>query len=103
MSVEPHLFVILGTSGDLANRKLLPALGELARRGELPEEWALLGVARRPWDDEKFREFVSSTAPGLRDRPFAYHSLPQPDYPALATRIVAMRESDICLEIVCFT
>lgn len=90
MSVEPHLFVILGTSGDLANRKLLPALGELARRGELPEEWALLGVARRPWDDEKFQEFVSSTAPGLRDRPLAYHSLPQPDYPALATQIVAM-------------
>lgn len=90
MTVEPHLFVILGASGDLAQRKLLPALGELAHRGRLPPNWALLGAARRTWDDERFREFVSQVAPGLRTTPLAYHPLPQPDYQALAARIAAL-------------
>jgi glucose-6-phosphate 1-dehydrogenase len=43
---EPHLFVIFGGTGDLARRKLLPALARLRASGALPATAAVLGVAR---------------------------------------------------------
>ena len=51
----PSAFVIFGASGDLTRRKLVPALYQLARRGLLPDPFACVGVARRPWDDAAFR------------------------------------------------
>jgi glucose-6-phosphate 1-dehydrogenase len=53
--VDPHLFVVLGATGDLMQRKLLPALFRLSARGELPAGSVVLGVARRPMDDAAFR------------------------------------------------
>jgi glucose-6-phosphate 1-dehydrogenase len=47
--------VIFGASGDLTRRKLVPALYNLAIGGLLPERFAALGVARRPWNGEAFR------------------------------------------------
>ena len=44
--------VIFGASGDLTKRKLLPALFHLEQNGLLPEEFAIVGVARRPLGDE---------------------------------------------------
>ena len=44
--VEPHLFVIFGGTGDLARRKLLPALARLRGEGALPQSCAVLGTAR---------------------------------------------------------
>lgn len=52
---DRHLFVVLGGTGDLMQRKLLPALFALAQRGELPAGSAILGVARRPMDDAAYR------------------------------------------------
>jgi len=52
---EPHLFVALGATGDLMARKLLPALCALHRRGEIPPESQILGVARHPISEEDFR------------------------------------------------
>jgi glucose-6-phosphate 1-dehydrogenase len=49
-------FVIFGVTGDLARRKLIPALYQLALADQLPDELAIIGFARRDWDDEKFRE-----------------------------------------------
>ena len=43
----PGALVIFGASGDLAHRKLLPALYNLALRNMLPSAFALIGVARR--------------------------------------------------------
>lgn len=57
-TVEPHLFVIFGATGDLMRRKLLPALYNLGRQGRLGERYHLLGVARSPWDDEQFRDWA---------------------------------------------
>jgi glucose-6-phosphate 1-dehydrogenase len=51
----PHLFVVLGATGDLMQRKLLPALFHLHGRGELPKGSLILGVARKPMDDAGFR------------------------------------------------
>jgi glucose-6-phosphate 1-dehydrogenase len=44
---EPTIVVIFGASGDLTKRKLLPALFHLEESGLLPEEFAVVGVARR--------------------------------------------------------
>ncbi|HLE44799.1 MAG TPA: glucose-6-phosphate dehydrogenase, partial [Methylomirabilota bacterium] len=52
---EPCVVVIFGASGDLARRKLLPALYALALEHRLPVGLTVLGVARRPLDDAAFR------------------------------------------------
>src|SRR5215471_15657443 len=45
---DPCIVVIFGASGDLTKRKLLPALYHLRQGGLLPQDFAVLGVARRP-------------------------------------------------------
>jgi glucose-6-phosphate 1-dehydrogenase len=48
--VPPTLFVLFGATGDLARRKIAPALFNLFLGGELPERFRLLCVGRRGWD-----------------------------------------------------
>ena len=52
---EAGILVIFGASGDLTNRKLLPALFHLRQADLLPKQFSIVGVARRPLGDE-FRE-----------------------------------------------
>jgi glucose-6-phosphate 1-dehydrogenase len=54
--MKPLVFVIFGASGDLAKRKLLPAIYELHCGGFLPEQFAVLGVSRTDFSDEEFRK-----------------------------------------------
>src|SRR3954470_18849057 len=56
LPVPPTTLVIFGATGDLAHRKLLPALYNLAHEGALPERFKLIGVARREKGHEDFRE-----------------------------------------------
>jgi glucose-6-phosphate 1-dehydrogenase len=49
---EPTVVVIFGASGDLTKRKLLPALFHLEQSNLLPEEFTVVGVARRPLQGE---------------------------------------------------
>jgi glucose-6-phosphate 1-dehydrogenase len=56
LPVPPTTMVIFGASGDLAKRKLLPALYNLAHEGALPERFNLIGAARREQSDDDFRE-----------------------------------------------
>jgi len=59
VKADPHLFVIFGGTGDLAARKLLPALADLARSGHLTQPHAVLGVARSTeYDDASFRQLA---------------------------------------------
>jgi Glucose-6-phosphate dehydrogenase, NAD binding domain len=53
---DPCAMVIFGATGDLARRKLVPALYNLARAGHLPDEFSVLGFARSASDDRNFRE-----------------------------------------------
>ena len=53
---EPAAMVIFGASGDLAHRKLLPALYSLTRDRLLPSRFAIIGFARRPVSDDQFRD-----------------------------------------------
>jgi len=54
----PCGLVIFGVTGDLARKKLMPAVYDLANRGLLPPGFALVGFARRDWADEDFGEIV---------------------------------------------
>ncbi|HRX07363.1 MAG TPA: glucose-6-phosphate dehydrogenase, partial [Kiritimatiellia bacterium] len=48
--------VIFGASGDLTRRKLIPALYHNRKKGRLWDKTRIVGVARRDWTDEGFRE-----------------------------------------------
>ncbi|HWE13379.1 MAG TPA: glucose-6-phosphate dehydrogenase [Solirubrobacteraceae bacterium] len=58
LPVHPTALVIFGATGDLAHRKLLPALYNLAHEGQLPERFEVIGVGRRTHEDEEFRDTV---------------------------------------------
>jgi len=53
---EPCTVVILGASGDLTARKIVPALYNLHHNKGLPEAFNVVGCARSPLDDDSFRE-----------------------------------------------
>ncbi len=50
--------VILGASGDLTSRFLMPAITRLQQAGRLPEGFRVLGVARDDWNTERFRSHL---------------------------------------------
>ena len=58
---DPCAFVLLGATGDLAHRKVLPAIYELWRTNLLPAEFSVVAVARRPYTDESFAAEVRSS------------------------------------------
>ena len=57
--------VLFGAAGDLAHRKLLPALYDLHREGHLPADVDVIGVDREEMDDGAFWEFACSAADSL--------------------------------------
>ena len=52
---EPNTLVIFGASGDLTQRKLVPALYDLSLEGLLPGGFSVVGMARRPKTNSEFR------------------------------------------------
>ncbi len=54
----PCGLVIFGVTGDLARKKLMPAVYDLSNRGLLPPGFALTGFARRDWADQDFAQIV---------------------------------------------
>jgi glucose-6-phosphate 1-dehydrogenase len=67
---EPCVLVIFGASGDLTERKLMPALYSLAFRRLLPEQFAVVGAARSDWTDEGFREAMRNGVERYARDPF---------------------------------
>ena len=59
--IDPALMVIFGATGDLANRKLLPAIYNLAVQRILPSGFAVVGVARDGRSDAAFRKVVGDS------------------------------------------
>lgn len=55
-----QILTIFGASGDLTERKLIPALYALKQRGLLPENFAVLGTGRTKMTDEEFRKKIES-------------------------------------------
>lgn len=61
------LFIIFGGTGDLAHRKLYPALYRLYVKGFLDEHFAVIGTARREWSDEYYQEVVRDAINDMKE------------------------------------
>lgn len=55
---EPQILIIFGASGDLTQRKLIPALYQMKRERRLPPEITIVGFARREWTHDYFRDHM---------------------------------------------
>jgi len=66
---DPCAFVVFGAMGDLTKRKLLPSLYNLRANGQLPAEFAFVGVARRALDDAGFRDYATAAVREFATRP----------------------------------
>jgi glucose-6-phosphate 1-dehydrogenase len=102
-SLEPSLFIVMGGTGDLMQRKLLPALFRLVSQGDFGQPCQILGVSRsRSMNDASFRSWAraaldaaTGSGPAERDewcdKCLHYQSIGDggaADYAALADRIV---------------
>jgi len=58
---DPHVMVLFGGTGDLSRRRVFPALAQLWRTNLLPQDWMLLAMGRRPYDDATFRDEVRAS------------------------------------------
>src|SRR5665213_4311590 len=58
IAVKPSILIILGAAGDLTHRKLLPALYNLFLDELLPEKFSIIGIDRRKWEQEAFRNHL---------------------------------------------
>ena len=59
---DPCALVVFGVTGDLARKKLIPAVYDLGNRGLLPPGFVLLGFARRDWDHGDFEQLAKAAA-----------------------------------------
>jgi glucose-6-phosphate 1-dehydrogenase len=66
----PCVLVLFGVTGDLASKKLLPAIYDLANRGLLPPGFSLVGFARRDWQDEDFARLAHDAVKAYARTPF---------------------------------
>jgi len=56
--VDPFDYIVFGATGDLAARKLMPALYHRQRAGQLTDPTRIIGASRRPMSDDEYRQFV---------------------------------------------
>ena len=82
---SPALMVIFGASGDLANRKLLPAIYRLSQQRLLPPNFVILGYARSPLSDEELRQRARTSLLGNPEVEFQ-----SADWDAFAPRLFYM-------------
>ncbi|WP_166983572.1 glucose-6-phosphate dehydrogenase [Paramicrobacterium fandaimingii] len=66
----PSGLIIFGVTGDLSRKKLMPAVYDLANRGLLPPGFALVGFARRDWEDQAFAQVVHDAVRDYARTPF---------------------------------
>ncbi len=66
-SLQSQILVIFGASGDLTQRKLIPAVYNLFCRGFLPKHYLILGIGRTEYSDEAFRKKVVYENEHLKD------------------------------------
>ena len=61
-TAEPCSVILFGASGDLAKRKVIPAMYDLAQHNSLGERYAIVGFARTQMTDESFRTTIGEAA-----------------------------------------
>ncbi|MCB0917541.1 MAG: glucose-6-phosphate dehydrogenase [Actinobacteria bacterium] len=67
----PCALVLFGVTGDLARKKVMPAIYDLANRGLLPPNFALVGFARREHSDQDFAKVVHDAVAEHSRTPFS--------------------------------
>jgi len=72
MKAQKSAIVILGASGDLAKRKLLPALNKLYQNGSIASDSIVVGSGRTEFTKEQFRDRFDNLSPEFKDQLF-YH------------------------------
>lgn len=75
MSIERCAIVILGASGDLARRKLMPALNDLFLKGKICDSCIVVGAGRTPFTTESFRSRFE-LSPHFSNNIFYHHLIP---------------------------
>ena len=85
IAAEPVTVVIFGGSGDLAHRKLLPALYNLHVDGVLPPRYAIIGAGRMPTTDDEYRAFARD---GIAQ--FSRRQIDEPAWEAFASNLFAV-------------
>jgi glucose-6-phosphate 1-dehydrogenase len=58
--VEPFDLVVFGATGDLSQRKLIPALFHRDEQGQLPDDAEIIGTSRRPLSNDEFKAFAKT-------------------------------------------
>ena len=66
-ATEPCAVILFGASGDLAKRKVIPAMYDLAVHNSLGERYAIIGFARTAMSDDSFRATVGEAAKGISE------------------------------------
>jgi len=59
--MEPMSFILFGATGDLAKRKIYPALYNLFLEKKLPSTFSVVGLGRREWSDTVFQQHVKDS------------------------------------------
>ena len=109
MSNRPTLIIIFGVTGDLARRKLIPALFSNYIKGRLPEQVKIVGVGRREWTDatlvDHAHQSLQDFAAGIFDETawkafqhslsYAKVNLPKPEtYHNLKAHLARLEDGD---------
>src|SRR5215475_1452431 len=108
-ATDPCAVILFGASGDLAKRKVIPAMYDLAVHNSLGERYAIIGFARTAMNDDSFRATAGEAAKGISEvgpidpkkwdefsSNLYYHSGDYKDpaaYEALAKRIAELEKS----------
>ena len=93
----PCGLVLFGVTGDLATKKVMPAIYDLANRGLLPPGFSLVGFARRDWADQDFAQIVHDAVKQHARTEFreeVWKQLAQQVAPAVAGDADALAEQD---------
>ncbi len=69
----PFVMVIFGATGDLSKNKLLPAMFSLYKQNLLPDDFYIIGFARREFSDEAFRSLFTKLSKDDKWESFAAH------------------------------
>ncbi len=64
----PVIIILFGGSGDLAHRKLYPALFNLYQQNVIHDRFAVIGTARRPWSHDYLREQIKESIEETHDQ-----------------------------------
>lgn len=107
--IEPHIFIIFGATGNLASRKLFPAIYEISSKEELKSKSIILGVARKDMDENSYRmlthDMLKSAGLSIDDKDYSpwcdaclfYYSISQgrlEDYEGLAEKIKSIEKKN---------